>query len=109
MPEQQAVRLVLTAHHQALTLEDAAWERLLPNRNLPEDTSFRPESPGQTAREWFGNDELRAGETRVSKPIPLSSGTGAVVFKVCGRDRLRRTVTAWAIHERSHTPAQVRE
>jgi hypothetical protein len=83
-------RLVLTVHDAGVTLDDAAWERLTPTENRPEDTSFRPEArPGQNARDWFGDPHVNGGETRVSKPISLPAWWGVkepLIFKISATD-----------------------
>jgi len=96
-----SVRLALTCHDAAVTLEGAAWERLVPAANRPEDTSYRPEAAAdQGSRDWFGDPHLKAGETRSSAAIPLPAarerGDG-IVFKVAATDAAGHRVAAWDV------------
>jgi hypothetical protein len=84
-------RLGLTAHDAAVTLDGAAWERLHPEANRPDDTSFRP---GERLPAWFGDPHLEAGATRHSVPLPMKAG---VVWKVTGTDAAGRRVSAWLL------------
>jgi hypothetical protein len=101
----QTVRLVLAAHSQDVILEQAAWERLVPTANRPEDTSFRGDeskvSPTQgQLKSWFGDLHLKVGETRTSEPITLPSGTApgeSWVFKISAVDAAGHHISAWAI------------
>src|SRR5262249_44887114 len=98
VPESAAVRLVLTAHGDDVTLDEAAWERLVPAGNA-QDTSYRPETPaGQSVRQWFGAARLKAGETRTSAPIALPApgpAGAALVFKVAATDTAGHRLAAW--------------
>jgi hypothetical protein len=95
-----SVRLVLTAHDADVTLQEAAWEILVPAANRSEDTSYRPGSkPGETVRPWFGNPRLKAGETRTSRAISLPRGLGRtnpLIIKVSAAYSNGRPCTAWA-------------
>jgi hypothetical protein len=94
------VRLSLTAHDAAVSLEDAAWERSSSTSNRPEDTSYRPEAtPEDAVRSWFGTSHLQAGETCTSQEIALPAGSGPVMFKVLARDASGQRVTAWTLVE----------
>jgi hypothetical protein len=92
------VRLVVTAHGDDVTLDEAAWERLVP-AGTGEDTSYRSEAPaGQSIRQWFGETRLQAGEERASVPIalPASGPAGAaLVFKVAATDTAGHHLAAW--------------
>jgi hypothetical protein len=96
-----SVRLVLTCHDAGVTLDGAAWERLVPTANRPEDTSYRPESGAdQGSRTWFGDPHLKAGETRSSATIalPPALATGIpVVFKVAATDAAGHRLAAWDV------------
>ena len=94
---QGACRLALTAHDADVVLEDAAWERRTPAVNRPEDTSWRPDRPGEAVRAWFGSGRLKAGETRTSDDIELPEEVDrkAYLFKVFGRDAAGQAVAAW--------------
>jgi hypothetical protein len=104
-PGCQTVRLVVTAHDQDLALEHAAWERLVPTANRPEDTSYLPAAvdrsgDGTMLQSWFGDLHLKAGETRISGAISLPhAGTPdeSWVFKVSGTDSAGHHLSAWAI------------
>jgi hypothetical protein len=51
---------------------------------------------------WFGEAELKAGETRRSEMIPLPAGEaadGPLLFKVAATDAAGNLVAAWALHE----------
>jgi hypothetical protein len=90
-------RLRLTAHDAAVTLDEAAWERLRPAGERPDETSYwEPGAPGKGAVEdWFGNPHLEAGESRLSPPLDLPSGAGDLVFKVTATDAAGHRVTGW--------------
>jgi hypothetical protein len=99
-PDGKTVRLTASAHGAAVRLDEAAWERLLPEGN-PEDTSYRPRAArGRAVRAWFGTARLGAEESRKSKPITLPTVTGGIVFKVAGTDDAGRHVAAWAVLDR---------
>ncbi len=97
-----SLQLVLTAHDGAVRLEEAAWERLVPNGNHPEDTSYRTaQPPGQTVRAWFGDPYLKAEKTRTSVAIPLPQLDGPgilVIFKVAATDTAGHRLAAWAVY-----------
>jgi hypothetical protein len=97
----RGVRLVLTAHDADLTLEGAAWERLVPTANRPEDTSYSPQTAADVdARAWFGDVRLKAGETRASAVIPLPAWWGpneAAAIKVAATDPAGHRLAAWAL------------
>jgi hypothetical protein len=101
----QTVRLKVTAFDQDVTLENAAWERLVPTTNRAEDTSYRPLEPDSAssqkiAKSWFGDLRLKAGETRTSEPITIPSGSApgeSWVFKVSASDPSGHHLSAWAI------------
>jgi hypothetical protein len=96
-------RLLLTAHDSAVVMDGAAWERMVPELNRREDTSFRPDqSPGA----WLGRKRIEAGETRTSFLIELPSdrGEGPWVFKVSGHDAAGHAVAAWAVLPEGHHP-----
>jgi hypothetical protein len=93
-------RLVAAAHDQDLTLQSAAWERLVPATNRPGDTSFRPEIAGrQMVADWFGEPHLPAGQSRSSVWLPLPDWKQAgvpLVCKVLALDALGNRVAGWA-------------
>jgi hypothetical protein len=92
-----AVRAVVTAVDNGVTLEEAAWERLATGPNAAEDTSFRPaEGTGSSVRCWFGPPSLRAGESRTSPPLALPAGV-PVALKVLCTDRDGHRLAAWAV------------
>src|SRR5262249_23894811 len=101
----QTLRLKVTAFDQDITLENAAWERLVPITNRPEDTSFRPSekttTPSQNAvTSWFGDAHLKAGETRTSESITIPAGSGpgeSWVFKISAADPAGHHLSAWAV------------
>jgi hypothetical protein len=100
----QTVRLVVTAHDQEVTLNQAAWERLVPSSNRPEDSSYRTPMAGtastQTAvTSWFGDVHLKPGESKTSQPITIpveGISDEHWVFKVSGSDDVGHHVSAWA-------------
>jgi hypothetical protein len=99
------IRLAVTAHDQDVTLEHAAWERLVPTANRPEDTSYRPADPKasstkESVKSWFGDLQLKAGETRTSEPITLPSGVTNSedwIFKISAVDTAGHHISAWAL------------
>jgi len=101
----QSVRVSVTAHDQEVTLDQAAWERLVPTANRPEDTSYRmpasyASSTQTTVQTWFGNLRLKAGETKTSEPISIPTSGGADehwVFKISAVDSAGHHISAWAI------------
>jgi hypothetical protein len=101
----QTVRLKVTAFDQDVTLEQAAWERLAPTTNRPEDTSYRPLEPDSASsqkipKSWFGDLHLKAGETRTSEPITIPSGNAATecwVFKIASVDSAGHHLSAWVM------------
>jgi hypothetical protein len=109
LPAAKNVRLILTAHDQDVILEDAAWERLVPAANRPEDTSYQTASerprpagkgiPDPVISTWFGDPHLRAGEARTSSVISLPTGdsTATWIFKIAGTDAAGHHVSAWAV------------
>jgi hypothetical protein len=100
----QTVRLKVAAFDQDVTLENAAWERLAPTSNRPEDTSYRPLEPDSASsqkivKSWFGDLHLKAGETRTSEPISLPSQNAARdswAFKISAVDAAGHHLSAWA-------------
>jgi hypothetical protein len=98
LPAGKTVRLSLTAHDQEVILENAAWERLVPAANRPEDTSYQPATEGPILK-WFGDPHLKAGETRTSSVISLPTGDSMAswVFKIAGIDPAGHPVSAWAV------------
>ncbi len=100
-----AIRLVLTAHDQDLLLQHAAWERLIPTANRPEDTSYRPSesnSPGDPAmiQTWFGDPHMKAGESRISTAITVpfcNERNESWVFKISATDAAGHHLSAWAV------------
>jgi hypothetical protein len=90
-------RLRLTALDAGVTLDEAAWECLLPAGERPDETSYRePESPARRAVEdWFGNPHLEPGESRLTPPLVLPGREGDLVFKVTATDAAGHRVTAW--------------
>jgi hypothetical protein len=90
----------LTAHNQDVTLAAAAWERVVPKANRPEDTSYRFEEDTKlTLRSWFGDPHLKAGETRTSELIsipPLSGPNPELIFKINAADSVGHQLAAWA-------------
>jgi hypothetical protein len=101
----QTFHLKVTAFDQDVTLENAAWERLIPATNRPEDTSFRPSeettNPTQNAvKSWFGDAHLKAGETRTSEPVTIPAGSASGeswVFKILASDPRGHHLSAWAV------------
>src|SRR5262249_11474637 len=90
------VRLVVTAHDNAVSLDRAAWEWLAPTGNRPEETSYRPEAtPQRAVREWFGDPCVRVGERRASRPIALPGSGVPVLLKVSATDTAGHRVTAF--------------
>jgi hypothetical protein len=98
-PEERpgTVRIIVTAHDSGVTLEEAAWERLVTHPEAAEDTSYRAEEGrGSSVRCWFGPASLEAGESRTSPPLSLPAGE-PVVFKVLATDRGGHHLAAWAV------------
>jgi hypothetical protein len=89
----RTVRLAVTAHDTALTLDDVVWEKMVAHRASCE----RGGPDGDTVRAWFGDPHLRAGQTRTSVPIPLPAKADEIVFKVTAKDQSGRRVTGWAV------------
>jgi hypothetical protein len=91
------IRLTLTAHHAAVRLDEALWERLVTQENADGDTSYTCKLPGAGVRQWFGDARLKAGETRHSAVIRLPAGVRLedVVFKVTGVDDAGYRVSGW--------------
>jgi hypothetical protein len=85
------MRLVLTAHDAAVTLDEAGWEPLVPAAG-PFDSGGGPEA-------WFGDRRLGPGDTRTSPALSLPRAGGGVVFKVTATDPAGRRVAAWAVAE----------
>jgi hypothetical protein len=80
-----------------VTLREAAWEKRVPAANTPDDTSYRAgQAPGLTARAWFGEPHLAAGERRTGPSLRLAADPNGWVFKLTGTDERGRTVAAWA-------------
>ncbi len=100
----QTVRWVVTAHDEEVTLEHAAWERLVPSANRPEDTSYRPvegkaSSTQGILNSWFGDPHLKVGQTRTSESITLPSGSApgeSWVFKISATDAAGHHISSWA-------------
>jgi hypothetical protein len=93
------VRLVVTAHDQDITLDQAAWERLVPTANRPEDTSYQPSQERKTLQAWFGDLHVKAGETETSTLITLppgGDGGESWVFKISATDAAGHHLSAWA-------------
>jgi hypothetical protein len=88
-------RLLLTAVDAPVRLDGAAWERLGPSANRPEDTSYRPEGAAETVRSWFGDPLLKEGETRASAPIAVPNGAGPLIFKIGATDAAGHRLAAW--------------
>jgi hypothetical protein len=94
------IRLVVTAHDREVTLEAAAWERMVPATNRRADTSYRPgPEAARSAQTWFRATKLAAGETRTSVPLVLPLERGPWVCKVVGRDEAGHVIAAWAVIE----------
>jgi hypothetical protein len=100
------VRLRLTAHDAGIALDGAAWERLLPDGDGPEDTSYRqPEAPDTGAAvalcpavaDWFGTAHLDPGESRLSLPLALPGRAEDFLFKVTATDAAGHRITAWSV------------
>jgi hypothetical protein len=95
------LRLALSAHDSDVTLDTAAWERLVPMANRPGDTSYQPAgdaSGPQAVAAWFGDRHLRDGETRTSAALSLPGRqeSGAVfVIKVTATDSAGHHLAAW--------------
>ena len=90
-----AIRLRLTAHDDDVILDNAAWERLTPAANRPEDTSYQSErGMGDAVKTWFGDPHLKAGETRLSTAISLPSDRPCI-FKIAATDRAGHRLAAW--------------
>jgi hypothetical protein len=98
----ESPRLVLTAHDSDMTLDAAAWERLVPAANRPGDTSYHPNSDAsgqQTVVDWFGDCQVRDGETRTSAALalPARRESGDVfIIKVAATDSAGHHIAAWA-------------
>jgi hypothetical protein len=70
----------------------------VPTTSRPEDTSYRAERPAlESVRDWFGEPQLRAGETRTGTVITLPEGNGPWCFKIAGTDAAARPVAAWLV------------
>jgi hypothetical protein len=96
------IRLSLTAQEAAVSVEEAAWERLIPGEEAHDDTSFRAvDAQCQSVRDWFGESRLQAGQTYRSVAIRLPPGTRPqdVVFKVLAVDDAGHRVSAWGLVE----------
>jgi hypothetical protein len=100
------VRLLLTACDAGVTLNGAAWERLCPGANRPEDTSYRPDEAAGTVRSWFGDAVLKQGETRASIPITLPDGTDPLMLKVGATDAAGHRLAAWLSLDGRKTAAE---
>jgi hypothetical protein len=90
-------RLLLQAHAADVTLEAVAWEKMMPGECRADDTNYRPEAATAFVREWFGDPQLKAGETRISKSIAVPPGQESVVFKVSAIDGTGQRAFAWAV------------
>jgi hypothetical protein len=84
------VRLVLTAHDTAVTVDEAAWEPLLPRAGPPDNGGFPLEG-------WCAGACLRPGDTRTSPSFPLPAAAGGSVFKVTATDAAGHHLAAWAL------------
>ena len=90
--------LVLTAHDADVTLREAAWERLRPQQNRSEDTSYRAEqAPGKGTQAWFGDPHLRAGSSRRSAVLRSPCHEDPTVWKVTATDAAGHHVAAWLL------------
>jgi hypothetical protein len=88
-----AKHLVLTAHDADVRLDGAAWERVVPSTNEPGDTSSHSSAEAAAlVRQWFGEPEVLAGQTRRSPPLELSGG---VVIKISGTGPDGSHVACW--------------
>jgi hypothetical protein len=104
-----SVRLVLTAHDTEVTLQAAAWERLVPTGNRPADTCYRPagnpsaaqqSAADQTVKTWFGDSHVKVDETRTSAAIALPARRGSedlFIIKVAATDSAGHHIAAWAV------------
>jgi hypothetical protein len=83
-------RLLLTIHDADIKLDRVAWERVPPETNRQEDTNFRDLDPPQLIiRAWFGNPQIKAGETRraAAYDFPtVNSKQEKMIFKVSAMD-----------------------
>jgi hypothetical protein len=89
------VRLLLTACDGPVTLDTAAWERLVPCANRVEDTSYRPGGAAEAVRSWFGDPALKKGESRASTLIAVPDGTGPLLLKIGATDAAGHRLAAW--------------
>jgi hypothetical protein len=82
--------LVLTVHDADVKLDRVAWERVPPDTNKQEDTSFRvQDSAILFVRAWFGDPQVKAGETRRASVLDFSAGNSKeqkMIFKVSATD-----------------------
>lgn len=87
------VRLLLQAHDTDVRLEAAAWERLIPAGNKPEDTSFRAEQ--------FGSAVLHVGEVRrIEVPHPgTSEAHDSWIWKANAMDTAGHPIAAWHLFD----------
>jgi hypothetical protein len=98
---QGALRLALTAEDADVTLDAAAWERLVPVANRPGDTSYQPASDAsgqQAVMALFGDCHVRDGETRTSAAIPLPGrreSNDVFIIKVAATDSAGHHLAAW--------------
>jgi hypothetical protein len=97
-----AVRLELTAQDADVTLDAAAWERLVPLANRPGDTSYDAASDPsgeQAVGAWFGERHVRDGETRTSAAIAVprrQESNDVFIIKVAATDSAGHHLGAWA-------------
>jgi hypothetical protein len=102
-PDKEAgsVRLILTAHDAAVTLDAATWERLIPTGIGHNETSYQPgATAGQQAAAWFGCPRLHAGETRTSVPLLVDASAkegNPILFKIAATDAAGHRIAAWAV------------
>jgi hypothetical protein len=92
-----AMRVSLTCRNAGVHLIDAAWEHLVTREEAKGegDTSFRRDEPlSATARSWFGQLDVAAGETVRSAAIAIPEGGGEIVVKVLAVDDAGRRVGA---------------
>lgn len=99
MKDAGSLRLLVTANDAGLTIDGAAWERLVPTASRPEDTSYRPGPRSSSGREWFPRRYLRWGESVTSMPVHLPNGRGPWVIKVAATDDTGHRVAAWSLVE----------
>lgn len=95
------IRAIVTAHDAPVALTAAAWERLVPTANRPEDTSYRAGTPAaETVRDWFGESRLEVDAPRTGRALalPPTDDKNGWIFKVAGIDASGQPVAAWAAY-----------